>query len=260
MKNFFTKTVALVAIGFATLSNAQFNTRNRIEKMEEFDLQKFSWGFYLNGAMYDYKLVLDPRYGVNENHNLVSTKSSTGFGAGLIGRMRISDNFDLRVEPGLQFVEREIIFNTQSNDQYSAGTLSNPTFIPIKLTDNDKVRKVKSTYLDVPVLVEVHGDRWYNSRPYIAAGVNYILNLQSKADSSDDNLQGVFRSTTHNFAWTAEMGIQLYFKRFRLTPAIRGTFFMNNEVVKDNGITPPYWAKSLSTIQSRAIMFVLKFE
>lgn len=260
MKQLFTKTITLLTLGVITLSNAQFNSRNRIEKMEEIDLQKFSWGFYLNGAVYDYKLVLDPRYGMNNNHNLVTTKSSTGFGAGLIGRMRISDNFDLRLEPGLQFVEREISFNTQSNDQYNAGTLTNPAFTVIPLTDKDKVRKVKSTYLDVPILLELHGNRWYNSRPYIAGGVNYIMNLQSKSDSKDDNYQGVFRSTTHNFAWTAEMGIQLYFKRFRLTPAIRGTFFMNNEVVQDYNGTPPYWSKAISTGQSRALMLVLKFE
>ena len=36
----------------------------------------------------------------------------------LIGRMRLNDNFDLRIEPGLQFVERELTFNTQTNDQY----------------------------------------------------------------------------------------------------------------------------------------------
>jgi outer membrane protein W len=50
-------------------------------------------------------------------------------------------------------------------------------------------------------------ERWYNSRPYVAAGVNYVVNLQSNATSTDDNMQGIFRSTTHNFAWSAEMGI-----------------------------------------------------
>jgi hypothetical protein len=54
-------------------------------------------------------------------------------------------------------------------------------------------------------------------------------------------MQQVFRSTTHNFAWSAEMGIQFYFNKFKLTPAIRGTFFMNNEMVADNATTPPYW-------------------
>ena len=254
------KTLLLTSLSVASFVDAQFMTRNRMDKLESFDLQKFSWGFYLNGASYDYRLVLDPRYGMDVDHNLVTSKASYGFGAGLIGKMRINDYFDLRLEPGLQFIQRELHFNTQSNDQYSEGTLTNLPFTPKQLTENDKIRNIKQTLLDVPVLVELHGDRWYNTRPYIAGGVNYIMNLQSNAKNNDDNLQGTFRSTTHNFAWSAEMGIQIYFNRFKLTPGIRGTFFLNNELVSDYPTTPPYWSKSLSTISSRAFMFMLKFE
>ncbi len=254
------KSLVLSSLAFATFADAQFRTRNRMDKLESFDQQKFSWGFYLNGAMYDYRLVLDPRYGMDVNHNLVTSKPSYGFGAGLIGKMRLNDHFDLRLEPGLQFIQRELRFETQTNDQYSAGTLTNPPFAPKELTEADKVRNVKATMLDIPAMIEVHGDRWYNTRAYAAAGVNYIMNLQSNANNSDDNLQGVFRSTTHNFAWSAEMGVQIYFNRFKLTPGFRGTFFLNNEMVSDDPATPPYWAKSISTAQSRAFMFILKFE
>ncbi|MCC2589901.1 porin family protein [Chryseobacterium sp. MFBS3-17] len=260
MNRILLKSLVLTSLAFATFADAQFNSRNRMDKLESFDQQKFSWGFYLNGAMYDYKLVLDPRYGMDVNYNSVTSKPSYGFGAGLIGKMRLNDYFDLRMEPGLQFVQRELRFETQTNDQYAAGTLTNPPFTPRQLTEADKVRNVKSTLLDIPVMIEIHGDRWYNTRPYAAAGVNYIVNLQSNANNSDDNLQGVFRSTQNNFAWSAEMGVQIYFNRFKLTPGVRGTFFLNNEMVSDNPGTPPYWAKAISTASSRAFMFVLKFE
>ncbi len=260
MNRILLKSLLFALLCVASLADAQFRTRNRMDNLESFDQQKFSWGFYLNGSYYNYRLVLDPRYGMNVDHNLVTSKPSYGFGAGLIGKMRMSDHFDLRIEPGLQFLQREIRFDTQSNDQYAAGTLTNPPFTPKQLTEADKVRNIKQTLLDVPVLIEIHGDRWYNSRPYIATGVNYIMNLQSNAKNNDDNLQGTFRSTTNNFAWSAEMGVQLYFSRFKLTPGIRGTFFLNNELVSDYPTTPPYWTKSLSTISSRAFMFILKFE
>lgn len=260
MNKILLKSLVVAALGITTFADAQFRTRLRQDRLEGFDEQKFSWGFYLNGALYDYHLVLDPRYGMHGNYNSVTTKPSYGFGAGLIGKMRLNDLLDLRLEPGLQFVQREIHFDTQSNDQYNAGTLTNPPFTPIVLKDEDKIRNVKSTLVDVPILLEIHGHRWYNSRPYAAAGVNYILNLQSNAKSADDNMQGVFRTTTHNFAYSAEMGMQIYFRRFKLTPAVRGTFFMNNEMVADKETTPPYWAKAISTAQSRAFMFILKFE
>lgn len=260
MNKFLLKALVLASVNIAFFADAQFRTRNRMDKLEDFDQQKFSWGFYLNGNMLDYKIVLDPRYGMNENHNLVTSKESYSFGAGLIAKFRLNDYLDVRVEPGLQFAQRQLTFNTQSNDIYQEGSLTNPPFIPIALTENDRVRDIKSTLVDVPVLLELHGERWYNSRPYVAAGVNYVVNLQSNSDSEDDNLQQVFRSTTHNFAWSAEMGIQFYFNKFKLTPAIRGTFFMNNEIVSDNATTPPYWSAAVSTLQTRALMFVLKFE
>jgi hypothetical protein len=260
MNKFLLKALVLASVSIATFADAQFRTRNRMDKLEDFDQQKFSWGFFLNGNRLDYRIVLHPRYGMNGNENLVTSKESMSFGAGLITKFRLNDYLDVRVEPGLQFAQRQLIFNTQSNDIYQNGNPQNPAFTPIPLTEKDRVREIKSTLVDVPVLLELHGERWYNSRPYVAAGVNYIVNLQSNSDSADDNQQQVFRSTTHNFAWSAEMGIQFYFNKFKLTPAIRGTFFMNNEMVADNATTPPYWSAAVSTLQTRAVMFVLKFE
>lgn len=260
MNKFLFKALVLTSVNIALLANAQFRTRDRMDKLEGFDEQKFSWGFFLGGSRLDYHTVLNARYGMNGDQNAVHVKEGYGFGAGLIGKMRINDYFDLRIEPGLQFGQREIRYDTQRNDIYSAGSLTNPPFTPIALKEKDKVRNVKSTLLDIPVMIELHGDRWYNSRPYVAGGLNYIVNLQSNSSSTDDNLQGVFRSTTHNFAYSFEAGIQLYFSKFKLTPAIRGTFFMNNEVVKDNPTTAPYWTAATTSLQTRAVFFVLKFE
>ena len=251
----------LTAIFVASLFSAQlFRTKDRMDNLEGFDDQKLSYGFYLAGNNFDYKLVLDPKYGMKDNKNLVRTKSSYSFGAGLIGKFRLNENFDLRFEPGLHFVEREVYFDTQSNDQYAAGTTAYPPFIPRPLTDADKLRTVKSTYVDLPLLIEVHGDRWYNSRPYAAAGVNWMMNLQSNNKATDDNQQGLFRTTASNFAWSAEIGIQFYFSRFKLTPGFRGTFMINDEMVADNPGTPPYWNAAIASGKTRAFMFVLKFE
>ena len=259
-KNIF-KTNLLIAFCAASLVDAQlFRTKDRMDHLEGFDEKKFSYGFYLAGNNFDYKMVLHPKLGMNGQKNAIQSKGTYSFGAGLIGKMRLSENLDLRLEPGLHFVEREITFDTQSNDQYAAGTTFNQPFTPLALTDADRIRTVKSTYVDIPLLLEVHGDRWYNSRPYAAGGINWMMNLQSNSNAEDDNQQGVFRTTSTNFAYSAEIGIQFYFSRFKLTPAFRGTFMINNEMVADNPDTPPYWAAGISSAKTRAFMFMLKFE
>ena len=213
MKKTLIKTFSLLFLGMFLFTQAQFRNRDRQDRRQEQDSYQYSYGFYLNLNQFDYKLVLDPIYGMGYKNgrkkiNLVQTKPTYSFGAGLIGRMRLNDNFDLRIEPGLQFVERELTFKTKENS---------PALI---LTANDTIRRVKSTYVDIPIMLEVHADRWYNSRPYFSAGLNYMVNLQSNSSATDDNQQGVFRSTTHNFAWSAEAGIQFHFSRFKLTPAL----------------------------------------
>ena len=245
--------------------NNFFRTRDRPDNLEDFDLKKFSYGFYLAANNFDYKMVLSPIFGMDGNQNLVESKTSYSFGAGLIGKMRLNEFLDLRIEPGLHFVQRDLTFNTfeHVNTIFPDGfPLPDGTYTPrINQPSEEQIKKiVKSTYVDVPILLEIHGDRWYNSRPYAAAGINYLVNLQSNQTSADDNQQNIFRSTTHNFGWSAEIGIQLYFSRFKLTPAIRGTFFTNNELVADNPETPPYWTPAISTMQTRALMLVLKFE
>lgn len=239
---------SILILGFS-LIKAQFRNNDRADRLEWMDHKKYSWGFFLNVNNFDYKLVLDPQKGMNKLVNTVETKSSYGFGAGLIGKMRLNEYLDLRLEPGLQFVDRELTFN-------GASVLARQEQDMEAFTK----RKVKSTYIDVPLLLEFHGLRWYNSRPYIAGGVNWLVNIQSQQNSVNDNMQGTFRTITNNFAWSAELGIQFYFSRFKLTPAVRGTFVLNNELVADYPNTPPYWAGALSSINSRAVMFVLKFE
>ena len=243
------KSLFIVMLAVSPWVDAQFRTRDRIDNLEGFDNKKYSWGFFLNLNNYDYKMVLDPTNGIIGNQNAVQSQPTYSFGAGLIGKRRLSEDLDLRLEPGLQFTERELTFE---NARLNA---PNPDD-----TSSYAVRKIKSTYLDIPLLLEYHGWRWYNSRPYISGGINWMVNLQSNEGSEDDNQQALFRSTTHNFGWSAEMGIQFYFGRFKLPPAVRGTFILNNELVADNPGTPAYWAGSLSGIHSRVFMFILKFE
>jgi hypothetical protein len=59
---------------------------------------------------------------MNDNQNLVTSKESYSFGAGLIAKWRLNDYLDVRLEPGLQFAQRQLTFNTQSNDQYAGGS------------------------------------------------------------------------------------------------------------------------------------------
>ena len=144
MKKLFFKILFISFLQSFFVSEAQisqlFRNKDRQERREEQDSYPYSYGFFLNMNNFDYKIVLNPNYGIYNKQNLVQSKTTYSFGAGLIGKMRLNDYFDLRLEPSLQFVDRELTFDTQNNSS------------ALVLTDADKIRKVKSTYLDVPVM------------------------------------------------------------------------------------------------------------
>lgn len=208
---------------------------------EDFDEKPFSWGYYLGTNLMFFKVV-PARNGVDDFGMIyLRQKNKMGFSVGLMGKMKLNDNFDLKLEPGIHFAERTLYFGNIESQA-------------------DSTREVKSTYLDIPFLVKLHGDRWVNTRPYIQAGVGYMVNLQSNEKKKEDNREEIFRMKTHNFNWQVEFGVELYFRRFKLTPSVKGIFLFNNELVQDNPDTDPIWAGSLKSLSTRAVVFSLKFE
>ena len=261
--------IIALSLTVASIANAQFRPNNdRSENRTETDQKKFSFGYFLGTNMMSYKIVPKAQTnplpgtpqtpeddGVNE-HGLVylDQESKAGFSVGLIAKMRVNDYIDLKSEPGLHFAQRILHFRNAPLAGTSTGTYEGD------LEDSNVKREVKSTYIEIPLLLNFHGDRWFNTRPYIQGGLGYLMNLQSNENKEDDNETGVFRTTTNNFNWQAEIGVEIYFKRFKLTPALKGMFFFNNEIVPDKPSTDPYWTGSLNSLSTRAFVFSLKFE
>lgn len=241
-----------------TLVSAQFRPNSDREwHRTEQDEKKFSFGYYLGVNTMSYKISPKAQYndledetsvddGVND-HGLIylDQESKPGFSVGLIGKLKINDHFSLKTEPGVHFASRTLIF---SNIDVEEG-----------MDPNINRREVKSAYIDIPLLINYTGDRWFNTRPYIQTGFGYANNLQANEKKEDDNSTQVFRTNSNNFNWQAEMGIELYFKRFKLTPSFKGMFFLNNELVPDNRGTEGY-ANTLNSLKTRAVVFSLKFE
>lgn len=236
------KLFAILLISITATSFGQFRpSSEKTWHREEFDERQFSWGYFLGTNLMSFKVVPGEE-GVNEQGMIyLRQENKMGFSVGLMGKVKLHDNFDLKIEPGVHFAERSLYFGNVASE-------------------TDSVRAVKSTYLDVPIMLKIHGDRWVNTRPYLQGGLGYTMNLQSNEKKEEDNKEAMFRMKTHNFNWQVEMGVELYFSKFKLTPSIKGLFFFNNELVQDNPDTPPYWAGSLKSLSTRAFVFSLKFE
>ena len=175
------KLFAILLISLTASTFGQFRpSSEKTWHREEFDERPFSWGYFLGTNLMSFKVVPGEE-GVNDQGMIyLRQENKMGFSVGLMGKVKLHDNFDLKLEPGVHFAERNLYFGNVASE-------------------TDSVRAVKSTYLDVPIMLKIHGDRWVNTRPYVQGGLGYTMNLQSNEKKEEDNQDAMFRMKTHNF-------------------------------------------------------------
>lgn len=229
---------SIIVLLFLTVSantHAQFRrgtfSKDPILNFENWDKQKLYFGFFLGFNAYDFKIDYKK---LNPNTDIL-VESQVGFSVGLVADARISEYFNLRFEPGLYNSQRNLIY-------------SNPLF-----KDNrDRIREVKSTYLNFPLLLKYSALRTGNVRPYLLGGFSTNLNLSSNQAVEDDNKQQVFRmkATTNNYE--IGFGVDLYLEYFKFSPSIRGVFSMEDELIRDVDPNSP-WTGNIEKLQTRGI-------
>jgi len=211
-----------------------------ITNLEDFDYQKFQWGYYFGLNSLDFRLDYQKLDYTTNNLIDIQTKKSAGFNVGLTGDLRLVDHLSLRFEPGLIYNKRHLEFPNFTND-------------------NERIRDINSTYIYVPVLLKYGAKRWYNFKPYITAGASMTLNLSANNRSHADNSEGKFRVNPTIFFYELGFGIDFYTPHFRFTPSIRGLFSINNELIWDNAPASP-WTSNIKGLYTRGIMINLTFE
>lgn len=210
-----------------------FAQKGVIEYLPNFDLETVHWGYYLGINNKGYKIS----YKLDNNN--IAVEESMGFNVGLIGDLRLHNNINLRLEPGLSTNTKTLYF---SND---AGFASE--------------REAGGTYLHVPLVIKFSTNRYNNIRPYVLGGISYDYNFSSNEDNPDDNSSGEFRLKKHNFMYEMGLGIDFYLYYFKFSPSIRGVFAINNEL-KYDADPASNWTGPVDFLGTRGFFINLAFE
>lgn len=168
-----------------------------------------------------------------------------GFSVGVLGDMRLSDNFNLRVSPTLHFGSKRLRFLDFDNLN-DAGLPTNST------------QDLKTTYLAVPIDIKFSAPRFNNYRPYMVAGASPMINLAGK----DQDFVALKRFDT---MINVGMGCDLYLPFFKLIPEIKFCYGLTNSLNKDhaseleNPVSVPF-ARSVDDCRTKMFVFSLYFE
>ncbi len=237
------KNIVIITLFAFFISSSVIAQKRKLHQIPNFDKHELHWGFYLGLNQRDFKIT----YKESNFPNIgISLSNQIGFNVGLIGDMKISNNFNLRFEPGLSSNSSTLTFL----DPDATGVFGTNTSA-----------EITSTYLHLPILIKMSANRMNNMRPYLIGGISYDHNFSSNFDNSDDNFNNEFRMQTHNFMYEVGFGIDFYFPYFKFSPSIRGAFALTNELKYDNvtnGDSP--WTDPISFLGSRGVFLKFTFE
>ena len=238
----------VIFLGFLLLnfsfSWGQFN-ENAVLNIPNDDKLPLNWGYFVGLNQFDYQIsYLNLNYNTNSSEEAteILVQKSTGFNVGLIGEMRINELLDLRLEPGFYSGKTTLEFKNQN-----------------LITEKDSIREIKSTYINVPLLLKFSANRIGNWRPFIVGGPYAAINLSSNEDSIDDNKSGTFKVKKWNYGYQIGVGIDVYLSYFKFTPSIRGVFSLTDDAVRDADPQSP-WTANIHKMRSRGVFLVLTFE
>lgn len=233
MKNIF---LILALLFLVESAQAQLFSKERLTNIENFDKQRWSWGYFLGFNNYDFKFDY-----INETGDPdIAVETSGGFNVGLVGDLRINDYFNLRLEPGLYYTERNLNF---------------PGFEE----ERDFLRETKATYIHIPLLLKISTKRLNNFKPFIVGGLSTSINLTSDESNPEDNSVGRFRMTKNTYYYELGFGIDFYLFFFKFTPSIRGVFALSDELVRDNDPNSPY-TSNIDKMATRGVFINFTFQ
>ena len=172
-------------------------------------------------------------------------KWNPGFSVGVLGELRLSNHFSLRLTPTMHFGAKHL------------------TFLNMKVLDEQgnplrQTQDMKNTYVSLPIDLKFAAPRWNNHRPYIMAGINPTINLTSGE-------QDMVRIKRYNTMVEIGVGCDFYLPFFKLIPELKFCFGLG-DVLDHNHINElrdanlRAYAGSVSSAQSKMIVLTFYFE
>lgn len=224
-----------------------------VENRPYTDLRPFHFGVVVGTHMQDIELnnvgpiTLTDENGM-EYESFVSTDQDRwdpGFQVGVLGELRLSTHFALRLSPTLYFGTRHITFiNHMKPDEDGKPTEARQT--------------LKSVYIAGVADLIFSAKRFNNHRPYIVAGITPMLNLTSRAND-------YLRLKSTDIYMSIGAGCDFYLPFFKLRPELKFMYSLTNSLdkkhasqLKDTNMLP--YACSVDKAQTKMICLSFYFE
>ena len=229
------------ALLFQCAALAQFNyyTRTDLNRPEQ-DAKAYYFGISLGLNLARFHTELHPRFLEYDSVYVAEPANSGGIALGFQATGRISNRFQVRFNPQLMFIERNIHYSLKYPDPDG---------------QTQVIKTVESIIMAFPIHIKFQSDRIGNFRVYTLAGIKTDIDMASNANKTkaEDKIK------INKYDWGPEFGLgfNFYFPSFIFSPEIKISNGMRNLHDRDENLR---FSNVFDKIQSRMIVFTIHLE
>lgn len=204
------------------------------------DSKPYYFGITLGSNMARFQLEQHSRFLQDDSVYTVEPVSSGGFSLGLSATARLTNRFQVRFNPQLIFMERDILYK-----------LKYPNFEG----ETQTTKKIESVLVSFPLQLKLQSDRIDNFRVYIFTGIKGDIDLASNA--REKKAEDLVKIKKYDYGFELGMGFNFFFQSFILSPEIKISNGIRNIHSRDQNLI---YSSVLDRIQSRMISFCIHIE
>ena len=248
------RTITILVIIIVCMLTAVAQGDRRVQYKPYIDLRPMHFGILVGAHLQDLEFENVGMQTITDDDGIVTNQLivcdadrwSPGFSVGVLGELRLHDNFSLRVAPTMHFGAKHLTFIDLQNKDGATGK-------PLKQTQD-----LKNTYFSLPIDIKFAAPRWNNHRPYLIAGINPMINM-TKGD------QDIVRLNRFSTMVEVGLGCDFYLPFFKLIPELKFCFGLSNvldtnHVNELRDVNLKAFAGSVSSAQSKMVVLTFYFE
>ncbi len=228
---------------FVALLSAAGLLPAQIQNLSTFDRNRVHYGISVGYMQSKFTVRYTTDEGVRENIQGVRSYYIPGFHLTIVGDLRINDYLNVRLLPGISFVDRDLNY-ALSEDYLATSHLL------------DKRRTVESVYGDLPLDIKIRSVRWRNFRPYVITGIRYGFDFASLKNNKNQTDESIIRLKPGDLSYTTGVGFDFYFPYFKFAIELKMGFGLTDLKVSDD----TYYTQSFESIKSRTFTLSITVE
>jgi len=223
---------------FSVTSDAQIDAVEM--NQPDHDAKPYYFGITIAVNLARFQTSLHPSFLQSDSIYIAEPNNSGGLGLGLSATARLSDRFQLRFNPQLMFIERNIYYKLKYPD------FDNQT---------ELIKKVESVIMSFPIQLKFQSDRIGNFRVYTLAGFKADIDMASNARSH--RAEDLVKIQKYDYGPEFGIGFNFFFDSFIFSPEIKISNGLRDIHSRDPNLK---FSSVFDKIQSRMIIFSIHIE